>query len=391
MSSSIRTLVLVSLASLGWAVSFGLGAQLAPLWLADAGLDASTRGLNTSFYYLGVAIASPVIPLGMRRFNRLCVVVGMLLDAITTAVFPFCQGILVWHLLRFLGGVGTALSLIPMETLVNHNAAPEHRARDFGFYAFCVALGIGLGAWMGLPLYPHVPHLAFILAGLITLGAIVLAWLATPKQCSLEKESCQSPLPWRSGVFSLGTAWAQGFLEGGSLTFLASFLLFRGFTESATGNLVGCMFVGVILAQLPLSWLADRLGRIRVLIACHLLLGVGLLLLPLIEMPAALGITLLVVGACCGALYPLGLAVLGDRLPAADLACGNAWYLTSNCAGSLSGPLLIGLAIDAFGLSSQFVVGIAAIASVLAMGLLLDRPPARTSQSVATTSTPRAA
>ena len=35
--------------------------------------------------------------------------------------------------------MATALSIIPMETLVNHNAPPERRARDFGLYAFSVA------------------------------------------------------------------------------------------------------------------------------------------------------------------------------------------------------------------------------------------------------------
>src|SRR5919204_630635 len=58
---------------------------------------------------------------------------------------------------------------------------------------------------------------------------------------------------------------------------------------------------------------------------------------------------LFVVGACCAALYPLGLALLGERVPASGMARANAWYLACNCAGSLSGPVLIGLAIDALG------------------------------------------
>ena len=53
-----RPLLLVSLASLGWAFSFGLGAPLAALWMKQAGHTAATVGLNTSLYYLGVAVAS---------------------------------------------------------------------------------------------------------------------------------------------------------------------------------------------------------------------------------------------------------------------------------------------------------------------------------------------
>src|SRR5262249_52991473 len=176
----LRPLALLSLASLGWAFSFGLGAPLASLWLRDAGLSARHIGLNTSFYYLGVALASPLVPWLMPRANRSCVVAGMLLDAATTALFPWCSVSAHWHLLRLVGGFGTALSLIPMETLVNHDAPPERRARDFGVYAFCVASGIALGSVVGLPLYPHCPRLAFALGGLVTLLAVGFAWMALP-------------------------------------------------------------------------------------------------------------------------------------------------------------------------------------------------------------------
>lgn len=363
-----RILALLSLASLGWAVSFGLGATLSSLWLKDAGCCAGTIGLNTTFYYLGVALASPFVPWLMRRASRSCVVTGMLLDALTTALFPLCDGVFLWHLLRFVGGVGTALSLIPMETLVNHNAAPERRARDFGIYAVCVALGIALGSVLGLPLYPHAPRLAFALGGGVTLLATSLAWVVMPVRSEVPP-SAGSGSSCRAGVLGFGTAWVQGFLEGGMITFLSIYLLSLGHVEATISGLLGGLFAGVILAQLPVAWLADRLGRLRVLLACHGLLLVGLLLLPFTRHIGLIAGWLFVLGACCGALYPLGLALLGERIGAASLAKANAWYLTSNCAGSLCGPLVIGLAIDAFGLSAQFSVGALAVLIVLTVGL----------------------
>jgi MFS family permease len=367
-----RSLVLVSLASLGWAFSFGLGAPLASLWLRDAGLSARGIGLNTSLYYLGIALAAPFVPALMRRANRGCVIAGMLLDAGATAVFPWCGGAFVWHLLRLCGGVGTALSLIPMETLVNHDAPPEHRARDFGVYAFCVALGIALGSVVGLPLYPHVPKATFALGGLITLLAIGFAWLAIPPRADHESSSpAESSFLLRAGVLSLLTAWVQGFLEGGTITFLSIYLLSLGFSEMGVGALMGGLFAGVILAQLPLASLADRLGRLRVLLLCHALVLAGLVCVPFARSAPLLGGWLFLLGCSCGALYPLGLALLGERVPPAGLAKANAWYLASNCAGSLSGPVLIGLVIDGFGLRAQFAAGAVAVLVVAASWLLL--------------------
>jgi MFS family permease len=358
---------MLCLASLGWAFSFGLGAPLASLWLGNAGLSGKAIGLNTSLYYLGVALAAPLVPWLMPRGNRACVVAGMVLDAAATAAFPLCRGALAWHLLRLAGGVGTAFSLIPMETLVNHDAPPERRARDFGFYAFSVALGIALGSVVGLPLAPHLPRLTFALGGLVTLLSVAFAWSALPARAGHDPEEAgQEALPLRVGVLSLGTAWAQGFLEGGTVTFLALYLLTLGYTGAGVGCLMGGLFAGVILAQLPLASLADRLGRLRVLLLCHALLLAGVLLTPFARAALPLGACLFVMGASCGALYPLGLALLGERIGPAGLAKANAWYLACNCAGSLSGPLLLGLVVDWFGLRAQFVVGAAAVVLVLA-------------------------
>ena len=368
-----RRLALISIASLGWAFSFGLGAPLAALWLKQAGASGWTIGLNTSVYYLGVALAAPFLPRLMGRHNRACVVVGMLLDALTTAAFPLVSGDVAWHGLRFVGGIGTALSLIPMETLVNHNAPADRRARDFGVYAFCVALGIGLGSLVGLLLYPIGPFLAFAVGGAVTLAAIAPAWLGAPPTCRYQKRTAGDAMPWRAGLLGFGTAWVQGFLEGGTITFLSIYLFGLGYTAEATSGLMGGLFAGVVLAQLPLAWLADRVGRQRVVLVCHALLLAGLAFVPWAPWTWWLVGWLFLLGASNGAMYPLGLALLGERLPPSAMARANAWYLACNCAGSLLGPLLIGLAVDSFGLPSLFPVCGAAVVLVVGVWLALSR------------------
>ncbi len=377
------TLVMLCLASGGWAFGFGLSAPLASLWLRDAGCSAPLIGYNTSLYYLGVALAAPAVPALMRRASRLCVVGGILLDAFVVALFPWTASLAVWFLLRLLGGMATALSIIPMETLVNHNAPPEHRARDFGWYAFSVALGIALGSLVGLPLYPLAPRGAFALGGLVTLASALVAWIGWPA-CPIragsvsegEASVADASGSFPANTFSYGTAWVQGFLEGGLITFLTIYLLGQGYTEGGASLLVGGLFAGVILCQLPLAWLADRLGRLHILRGCHGLLLTALLVVRFCPATPLLAVSLFVLGTCCGALYPLGLAVLGERVPAAGLARANAWYLASNCAGSLAGPVLFGWMIQGFGQPAQFLAGAAAVAVILGLGI--RTPAART-------------
>lgn len=381
-TSSRLTLLMLCLASGGWGFGFGLGAPLASLWLRDAGSSAQIIGLNTSLYYLGVAVAAFATPYLMRRASRLCVVGGIVVDAVVIALFPWTNALSAWFALRLLGGMATALSIIPMETLVNYNAPPEHRGRDFGFYAFSVALGVALGSLVGLPLYPLAPRLAFALGGLVTLAAGLVAWIGWPASPAFQPdEAAQVRLASRtyeSNTLCYGTAWLQGFLEGGLITFLSIYLLGLGYTVGGTSLLAGCLFAGVILCQLPLAWLADRLGQFHVLLGCHGLLITALLLVRWGPETPLLVLALILLGACCGALYPLGLALLGERVPLAGLPQANAWYLASNCAGSLCGPVLFGWTIDWFGQPAQFLAGTAATAVIVGLGIAMSKgTPAR--------------
>jgi MFS family permease len=364
---------MLCLASASWAFGFGLAAPLASLWLRDANCSARVIGLNTSLYYLGVALAALVVPYLMRRTSRICVVAGILADAAATILFPWADTLPIWFALRMTSGAATALSIIPMETLVNRNAPPERRARDFGFYALSVALGVALGSLVGLLLYPLAPRLTFALGGSVTLAAALLVWLGWPVEgAPVEETINDSPLSLRANCLSYGTAWVQGFLEGGLITFLSIYLFGLDYTEGTVSLLVGGLFAGVILCQVPVAWLADRLGRLRVLLGCHAVLLAALLLVRWCPGTAALSLCLFVLGTCCGALYPLGLALLGDRVPPAGLARANACYLASNCAGSLCGPLLFGVVIDVFGQSSQFLAGMMSVAVVIGSWALLN-------------------
>jgi MFS family permease len=255
-----------------------------------------------------------------------------------------------------------------METLVNHNSPPRLRARHFAVYAVSVALGIALGYVAGLRLYHDTPRLAFALGGLVTLLATALAAYGVPaRDVHAAPAGPQGDAPQVSPAtfLSLGTAWAQGFLEGGMLSFLSIYLLWLGYNEDGASELVGALFIGVVLAQLPVAWLADRLGRLRILIGCHALVLAGLASMPFWKAPLELAVCLFLLGACCGALYPLGLALLGERVPPTGLARANAWYLACNCAGSLSGPYLIGKTIDCLGQRAQFPAGMSAVLLVL--------------------------
>jgi MFS family permease len=362
----LRTLLVICVAGLLWAFNFGLGAPLASLVLQDAGHGATVIGLNTAVYYLGIAMAAVLVPKLMRRSGRRTMVAGMLLSAVTVAWFPFVDSLPGWFLLRLLNGVGGALSLVPLETLVNRNAAPEKRARDFGYYAFAVALGIALGTLLGVEMYAAAPRTAFMLGGLAALLAALAIGGWFPGTGQVEEEGHgRTPLAFGRNVLSFGSAWSQGFLEGGMVALMPIYLLAVGMSEASAGWLMSGIMMGVIVFQVPVAWLADRLGRTAVLVGCYVVTAAALGCLACALPWPGMALCLFLAGACSGAFYPLGLALLGDRLPTSGLARASAWYLAINCLGSLIGPVAAGAAMDLFGNEAIFLAGEAAVVLVV--------------------------
>jgi MFS family permease len=123
--------------------------------------------------------------------------------------------------------------------------------------------------------------------------------------------------------------------------------------------------IGVILVQVPVSWLADRYGKMPLLLACYGVVIAGLMAIPRLENTAVLAAGLFCFGACTGAMYPLGLSLLSDRMPENGLARAYAWYLAVECVGSQAGAAAMGTARDLWGESSMFAVGVVAPAGVI--------------------------
>jgi MFS family permease len=369
-----RVLFVLCSTSACWAFSWGLGTQVVTHWLKSLDCTDTVIGLTHSFYYFGVAAGSCAVPWLTRRFGLVpCATFGMIAAGVTLAVFPLGQEPIAWYLLRFVNGVAGALSLVPLETIVSRESAPERKTTNFAFYGVSLTVGGALGIGVGLNCFDAGDLVAFHVGAAIPViaGASLCLgmWSARPADRAGEKSS----LDWIGNLLSYGTAWFQGFLEGGMISFLSLFLIARGFSAEMAGVLMGATMIGVIVFQVPVGWLADRWGKTPMLLTCYGVVAVGLLAIPLLGHAVALAAGLFVFGACTGAMYPLGLSLLGDRLPGSALPRAYAWYLAIECVGSQMGAAAMGSARDAWGGEAMFAVGLAALIVVLASWLALIR------------------
>lgn len=366
-----RTLLVVCLASAAWAFSFGVGSQVVSHWLHAHDASNTVIGLNHAVYYLGLALASLAVPRLLRRHGSRAAAWGMVASGLTLAAFPWGGGVPGWFVLRFLNGCAGALSLIPLETLVSKDSPAEQRTRNFGFYAVALTLGGAVGIGAGLHLYEPGQTFPFYLGATFPVVAGLVLAARLPSSPTADEPTAATPFGWRRHFLSFGTAWYQGFLEGGMLAFLSLYLLAQGLSADLAGGLMGVAMVGVILFQVPVAWLADRLGGLSVLLGCYAVVALGLALMPFLTDWLWLGMCLFLFGACSGAMYPLGLSLLGGRGRESELARAYAWYLALECVGSQTGAAAMGPARDLWGEASMFAVGLAAMLPVLLPWLLL--------------------
>jgi MFS family permease len=372
MAPSNRWLQPLCLASVLWAFSFGTNSSLASFWMEAANCDDTLIGLNTSAYYLSIALAACAVPWLMKRWSYRCLLVGMAASGVTAAAFPWGHGLVGWFLLRGLNGVAAALSLIPLEIYVNRRSPEGRRAQNFGYYAFSIALGLALGMLIGIKLSHSWPVSAFLLGGVAALLAALVVVVWKPSFPTIEESSAKPPaLELTANFLSYGSAWSQGFLEGGMVALLPIYLLSTGLSTDDVSYLVAGLTIGIILAQVPVSWVSERLGRSAVLVACNVvtLLGIGAVLLPVGY--TWLAVWLFFIGGCSGAFYPLGLALLGERTRPSGLPRASAYFLAINSVGSVVGPTVAGRVSDMFGRSAMFLAAGGAVALVLLVWLVL--------------------
>lgn len=331
-------------------VTMGLSYPLFSLLLEGRGVSPFVIGLNASMLPLGLVLAAPFIPSLAARFGAWRFAVGCIaVTAILLALFKTWASLGAWFVLRFLLGIAEGGLFAISEVWINQLASGRNRGRVIAVYASLLSLGFAGGPLLlpttgteGWP--PFLVAIAFTLAGLMFMLAARrhIPAIRVERQASFLAFLPQAPT-------LLLAAFLFGVFDTATLSLFPLYGLSRGLDEATASYLLGVLIAGNIVLQFPLGWLADRLGRRRVMSACALATAFGALLVP-----AAIGTPwqwpLVVIWGTTGfGIYTLALADLGDRFTGAELLAGTAALTAMFGLGGIAGPSLGGAAMQHFG------------------------------------------
>lgn len=330
---------------------YGITFPLLALVLDGQGVSKTLIGLNTVVQACAVIVIAPWTPDLLRRVapSRLMQSVTLMLALlfIVAGLFP---NVWFWFPLRFVIGALTALLWISSEALINDLAEERWRGRIIGVYAAVGAAGFALGPLLLIAtgsagMFPFVATSALILCA----GLPLFAVSHRPLEAQGTQHGGLWPVFWMAPAIMLANVAYAAAAES-LLTFFPLFALGLGLSENLGLGLMTVMGLGAMILVLPLGWLADHVDRMAMLATCVVVTMGGLLI-----MPWAIGAGWLaaafafVFGGVEGMIYTLGVTLIGERFKGPLLASATTLFTACWGAGTVVGPLLVGVGMDWLG------------------------------------------
>lgn len=350
---------------------YGITFPLLALVLDGQGVSKTLIGLNTVAQAVAVIVIAPWAPELLRRVppSRLMQVVTVVL-AVLFVVAGRYPNVWFWFPLRFVIGAMTAMLWISSEALINELAEERWRGRIIGVYAAVGAAGFALGPLL-LVLTGSDGMLPFLATSALILLAGVPLFLVDHRPLQTHEE--RAPGLWR--VFWLAPAVMLANVVYAAaaeslLTFFPLFGLSLGLGENLALGLMTVMGLGTMILVMPFSWLADHVDRMGLLGAFVLLTMGGLLLMPwAVQQGVWAGAYAFLFGGIEGMIYTLGVVLVGERFKGALLAAATTLFTACWGAGTVIGPLLVGVGMDRFGPQHMALIILAMFALYLPLPL----------------------
>ena len=348
-------------------IGLSLSIPLLSVRMEAAGYSASAIGLQTAMGGIATLFAAPLVPPLARRLGmRLLLLLAIATGIACLLAFGFVDDLLWWYPLRLIYGAALTAIFVAGEFSINV-LAPEHmRGRVLGIYGAALSLGFAAGplllGFTGVA--GMLPFLAGAALFALAAAPAVVAGGATPALEGGDRGGALAFL-FRSPSATFG-AMIFGAIETGVMGLLPVYALRNGADAVEGTRLVGMVFFGSVLFQIPLGYLSDKMDRRVLLLAIALIALGGVLAWPLLAHDwTGFAALLFVWGGVTGGLYPVALAHLGSRYSGADLASANAAFVMLYSLGMLIAPPLLGRGLDWWN-PHGFVAGLATLLALYA-------------------------
>jgi len=350
-AQSRHTLLPVFAACAAIGLQAGVNIPVVPLALEQQGHDKLTIGIVSAVWAIGMLSFGTRIPALAARLGAVPAIVGSLvIGALINCAYTVTSGPLAWAILNFLHGAIGGVPWVVSEIWMNVVVEEKRRGRVMGIYAAMVALGMALGPLVlqVVGVYGPAPFLTGAALSLLVAVPLLPSWRTAPR-IRVDSSSgfivvvVLAPL-------AMFAAFACGLGEQVAFSFLPVYAVGAGVAPELGALWLSTFVMGNVLLQWPIGWLADHADRRAVLAGCTLVSMLLVIALPMVPAQSSPVVAVILLwGGVSFSIYPVALALLGQRLRGGDIARGNTAFSMLYILGGLIGRPLTGAAMDAFG------------------------------------------
>ena len=335
--------------------------------LNNQGYGETAISISAAAQFAGIMIvalfATRLIPfLGVLRSVGL----GLFLVGAALVLLPFLREYYSWCVLRFVLGIGNSLLFTTGDTWINQILDDRVRGRWMGIYSTVGMTGWAVGPIVGASLDPETvwPFLCGLSAVLIT-SILLVPTRKIEFGFPMEDRTGSGPgklfIVFLAAPTVLLSSAMFGVLEGGLQSFahLYTMDVLGGEFRQTGYAVIWVGSVGAIFFQYPVGWLADRVHRGWLLVCCVFIIVASLASLPWLLHGGTgpwwsgagllLWSVIVIWGGAMGAVFTVGITLLGQRFRSVDLVAANAVFSLLFGIGGMVGPLMVGMSMDEFG------------------------------------------
>jgi len=307
--------------------------------------------------------------------RRPVVLVGTLSYGVASAIYAFSSSIGTLLLGRIVHGFGLSCYSTASNSYVADIAPPKRRAEAIGIFAATNSLGLILGPALGFYIISLMDfHWLFNIATGIALVATLASVFA--KEKSGPKKKPHPSWSWRSdllAVEALPIAWTAlclGMSHGSVVAFIAIFATSRGITNP--GLYFTVQAIMLLVSRTFSGRLADKYGRVFVIIPGTIAMALSLALLPLTKDISLLIVSGVLMGLGYGMAQPATMALLVDKVNSDQRGLAIATYFIGFDGGVFLGSVAFGVVVQVWGFGIMWPL--AAVCVLLGLFGILGKP-----------------
>jgi predicted MFS family arabinose efflux permease len=361
-------LVLAFLTNFGAMTGFYLLLSVVPLYATSVGAGGAGAGMSTGALMLSTVAAELVTPALVVRYGRRPVLVaGLVLLGAPALALPAASGLAAIMAVCAVRGVGFAIVVVTIGTLVAELVPAERRGEGIGLSGVVSTVPAVVALPLGVWLANRVGYTPVFVVGAVTTLACVVTVLCLPRGESRREPGrslgvlagLRNPALTRPSVVFSATAMSAGIVTT--------------FVPAAVGGAAGDLAVLALLVQAVAAtlcrWWAgrygDRRGPARLLAPAVLVAALGILALVLAGNPAVVVGGMVLFGAGFGVAQSASLAVMLDRAGPTGYGAVSAVWNMAYDAGYGLGSIGFGVLAIHTGYPGAFALTALATTSVL--------------------------